>query len=127
MVRRPLVTLAVLAPLVACSGTPPDPAIGFAAAQALPASATYGEVVAAGGRVLGVDGLRSITATMGDDAFLRAIGGSAGDRLVIREDAAVCMDPADNDRCRRVVADGMNFRVFALDGAPLGTLTPSRG
>jgi hypothetical protein len=127
MVRRPLLAVAVLAPLVACSGTPPDPAIGFQAAQALPASATYGEVIAAGGRVLGVDPLRTIVATMGDDAFLHAIGGDAGDRLVVREDAAVCMDPTDNARCRRIVADGLNFRVFALDGAPLGTLAPSRG
>ncbi len=127
MFCRPLATLAVLAPLVACSGTPPDPAIGFDAAMALPPSATFGEVVGAGGRVLGVDGLRSIVATMGEDAFLQAIGGGAGDRLVIREDAAVCIDPTDNEQCRRIVADGTSFRVFALDGAPMGTLTPSRG
>lgn len=127
MVRRPLVTLALLAPLVACSGTPPDPAIGFEAAQALPASATFGEVVAAGGRVLGVDPLRTVVANMGEDAFLHAIGGRAGDRLVIREDAAACTNPGDNTTCRRIVADGVSFRVFALDGAPIGTLTPSRG
>lgn len=127
MVRRPLATLAVLAPLVACSGTPPDPAIGFASAQALPASATYGELVAAGGRVLGVDALRTVVATMGEDASLQALGGRAGDRLVIREDAAACTDPGDNATCRRVVADGTNFRVFTLDGEPTGTLNPSRG
>ncbi|MFP4269857.1 MAG: hypothetical protein ACLFTL_04740, partial [Alphaproteobacteria bacterium] len=81
MVHRPLAALAVLAPLVACSGTPPDPAIGFADAEAVPASATYDELVAAGGRVVGADALRSIVATMGEDAALRALGGRAGDRL----------------------------------------------
>jgi hypothetical protein len=127
MVCRPVAALALVLPLAACSGVPPNPEIGFATAAALPASATYDELLAAGARVMPPDALPSLIATMGEDAFARAIGGTAGDRLVIREDAAVCTEPDDDASCRRIVADGISYRVFALDGAPRGTLTPARG
>ena len=127
MIGRPLLVVAALALLAACRATPPDPAIGFDAATALPADATYAELIGAGGRVLGADALRSLVATMGDDAFLQAIGGGSADELVLRSDGAACIDRPATEQCRRIVADGTSFRVFTMDGAPQGTLTPSRG
>ena len=126
MLPRPVVTLALLAPLLGCYH-PPDPEIGFEAAQALPPSAPFEAVLDAGGRVVPADALGGIVATMGEDAFLRAIGGGAGDELVLRPDATACIDGEEPERCRRIVADGLNYRVFAMDGAPLGTLGASRG
>jgi hypothetical protein len=127
MLFRPLVTLALVAPLVACGDVPPNPGIGFDAVQALPPSARLETVLDAGGRIIPADALRSLVAAMGEDAFLQAIGGRAGDDLLIRPDAAACIDDLEPENCRRIVADGMNYRVFTLDGEPLGTLGASRG
>jgi hypothetical protein len=126
---RPLLALAALVVVAGCTeAIPPDPSIGFDQAIALPASAGYDELIAAGGRVLGADALRSVVATMGEDAFLQGIGGSADAQLVLRPDGAACIDGTAEEQCRRIVADGVDYRVFAAaDGAPLGTLTPSRG
>jgi hypothetical protein len=123
--RSSMLALPVL--LAACSGTPPDPAIGFRAAAAQPAEAGLDEVVAAGGRVLGADAVRSVVASLGETTFLQRLGGSAGTRLVLRSDGAACLDDRADARCRRIVADGTDYRVFTLAGEPRGTLTPSAG
>jgi len=119
--------LALLVLLAACSQTPPDPAIGFQAAAAQPPDARLDEVVAAGGRVLGADAVRSVVATMGETAFLERLGGSAGDGLTLQSDGSVCIDDTVDTPCRRIVADGTDFRIFTLGGEPRGTLTPSAG
>jgi hypothetical protein len=128
MHRRPLLLAASLLVLAACTRpVPPEPAIGFAQATALPPSAGLAELVGAGGRVLSGDAVRTVVAMMGEDAFLQAIGGGASDALRLRPDGAACINDVEPTNCRRIVADGMNYRVFALAGEPLGMLNPSPG
>ena len=128
MHRRPLPLAAALLLLAACGRVePPEPMIGFARATALPPSASYAELVEAGGRVLGADAVRTVVAQMGEDAFLQAIGGTAGDRLRLRPDGAACIGEVEPGDCRRIVADGTDYRVFTLAGEPLGTPGPSPG
>ncbi len=128
MLHRPLATVALLVVLAACTrAEPPDPVIGFGAASAHPLSASYRELVTDGARVLDAEAVRSVVGLMGEDAFLQAIGGRAEDELVLRADGAACTGGTADADCRRIVADGMRFRVFDFAGAPLGTLGPSAG
>jgi len=128
MRTRLLFGLGLALSVAACGiSPPPDPRVDFARASTLPLSASLDQLTAVGARVLDAEAVRSVVATMGSDTFATAIGGTATDDLLIRADGAACLNEPEPPSCRRIVADGFNYRVFELSGEPLGTLTPARG
>ncbi len=126
-IARTLATVLLAALLGACwRAEPPEPAIGFAAA-ALPHDASRDAVLARGGRRLDAASVGRIIGALGNRGFLGAIDAGTAERLVLRDDGAVCLEERPLASCRVVVADGRTYRLFDLDGRPRGTLTPSEG
>lgn len=129
--RRPSRSLAALLlgpSLVACAAaSPPDPATGFDLARDQPFHATQAEVLAAGGRLLDGPSVQRVVARLGEQATLAALGARPGEQLFIDARGRLCRATPTAPSCCVVIADGEGYRLFDENGAPVGSLTPSRG